>query len=125
MPPFFDPNSTDPDATRLVLKQSRQRSWLGAISLIFLALLGSGLAILVQAGMTFTYDNSPEALNYFFMALGGVGKGAQYLFEGGSRSVTFPQHQLGETICKAANAVVYTLLLIWWLLSPGDSRLKK
>jgi hypothetical protein len=125
MSPFLDPNSPDLDSTRLVAQPRRQRWWLGALTLIFLAMAGYGLALLIQAGMTSSSDNVPEAINYVCLVLGGFGKGAQYLYQGGWHASTFHQHEIGETVCKVVNAIIYTLLLLAWLLIPRSNRLRK
>ena len=40
--------------------------WLGAMTVGFFVVVGSGLALLVRVGMTFGYENSPRTINAIF-----------------------------------------------------------
>jgi hypothetical protein len=98
---------------------------MGAFMLLFLATAGCGLGIFVQRAMTFTYENSPPAINLAFKIIGGLGWCAQYLYQGGIIARSYHEQQMGQTVSTVVNAIFYTLLLLWWLLMPSEHRLKK
>jgi len=99
--------------------------WLGAMTLGFFVVVGSGLALLVRAGMTFGYENSPRTINAIFEYIGFPGRLVQMAIENKTHVPSLAMRQFAELSCTIVNAIVYTGLLLLWFLSPNDERLKK
>jgi hypothetical protein len=99
--------------------------WLGAMTVGFFAIAGIGLAVLVHAGMTFEYENSPRAINVVFNYLGFPGRLVQMAIEEKTHTPSLEIRDLAELSCTVVNAIVYTVLLLVWFLRPSDDRLKK
>jgi hypothetical protein len=99
--------------------------WLGVIAIGFLLIVGTALALLVRAGMTFGYDNSPHAINTIFEYLGLPGRLAQMEIENKTHVPSLAMRQFAELCCTIVNAIVYSGLLLLWFLRPHDDRLKK
>ncbi len=99
--------------------------WLGAMTLGFFVVVGSGLALLVRAGMTFGYENSPRTINAIFEYVGFPGRLVQMAIENKTHVPSLAMRQFAELCCTIVNAIVYTGLLLLWFLRPDDERLKK
>jgi len=101
------------------------RWWLGAMTIGFFLIVGSGLALAVRAGMNFGYDNSPRTINVIFNYLGFPGRLVQLAIESKTHAPSLAMRQFAELSCTIVNAIVYTGLLLLWFLRPDDNRLKK
>jgi hypothetical protein len=123
------PNSrkATPDKLNLVPVPAApvQKWWLGALTVVFFCIVGIGLAVLVRAGMTFEYENSPHAINVVFNYLGFPGRLVQMAIEEKTHTPTLEIRDLAQLSCTVTNAIVYTVLLLLWFLRPNDNRIKK
>jgi len=99
--------------------------WLGAMTVGFFLIVGTGLALAVRAGMTFSYDGSPREINIIFEYLGFPGRLVQMAIESKTHVPSLAMRQLAELSCTIVNAIVYSGLLLLWFLRPDDDRLKK
>lgn len=102
-----------------------QKWWLGALTIGFFIIVGTGLALAVRAGMTFGYDSSPRMINVIFEYLGFPGRLAQMAIENVTHARSAEMRDLAELSCTVVNAIVYTAILLLWFLRPDDDRLKK
>lgn len=100
----------------------RNQWWVGLLTILFFTFCGTGLAIAIQAGMTFKYQDSPQIFNMIFVYMGFPGRFAQFLYDGGTDVLTSSERFYGEHLCVAVNAVAYTVFLLAWFLRPGDNR---
>jgi hypothetical protein len=99
--------------------------WLGAMTVGFFFIVGTGLALVVRAGMTFSYDGSPRMINVIFEYLGFPGRLVQMAIMSKTHASSAEIRALAELCCTVVNAIVYTALLLLWFLRPDDNRLKK
>lgn len=99
--------------------------WVGLITILFFSFCGTGLAVAIQAGMTFHYPDAPQLFNTIFVYMGFPGRFAQFLYDGGTPIPTMEQRYYGEHLCIAVNAVAYTVFLLAWFLRPGDNRIRR
>ena len=102
-----------------------QRWWLGAMTVGFFVIVGTGLALVVHAGMNFTYDNSPRMINIIFEYIGFPGRLVEMAIESKTHVPSEEMRALAQLSCTVVNAIVYTALLLLWFLRPTDDRLKK
>jgi hypothetical protein len=116
-----------PDKLNLVpvVASPPHKWWLGAMTVGFFVIVGTGLALAVRAGMTFGYDGSPRAINIIFEYIGFPGRLVQMAIENKTHVPSLEMRQLAELSCTVVNAIVYTALLLLWFLRPDDDRLKK
>jgi hypothetical protein len=99
--------------------------WLGAMTIGFFMIVGTGLALAVRSGMTFSYDGSPRMINIVFDYVGFPGRLVQMAIESKTHASSSEIRNLAELCCTIVNAIVYSALLLLWFLRPDDDRLKK
>jgi hypothetical protein len=114
--------SLDP---RFVKPPKRNVWWRGIVTLLLFGVLGTGVAVVVQAGMTFRYENSPKLLNTFFYVVGYPGIFVQSVVYDGKHVATDQERRESERTCIAVNSVVYTLVIMAWFLKPDENRLQQ
>lgn len=98
---------------------------MGLLTILFFTFCGTGLAIAIQAGMTFHYPDAPQLFNTIFVYMGFPGRFAQFMYDGGTPVPTMSQRFYGEHLCIAVNAVAYTVFLLAWFLRPGENRIRR
>jgi hypothetical protein len=104
-------------------RRIRHKWWMGILTIFFFTFCGTGLAVAIEAGMTFTYPDSPAILNTVFIYMGFPGRLAEYLYQGGSTVPSMTQRFFSDHLCVAVNSVAYTVLFLAWFLRPGANRL--
>jgi hypothetical protein len=102
-----------------------QKWWLGAMTVGFFLIVGTGLSLAVRAGMSVSYDGSPRMINIVFDYLGFPGRLVEAAIASSTHVPSLAMRQLAQLSCTVVNAIVYSGLLLIWFLRPDDDRLKK